>query len=175
MREWGQNSREGGRERAGAETDVDLLVHVLAALDDGEPGDEGLALVVGEGHGVRVGDPEVDAATAGVDPEEVAEGELVAEGGVEDADGDGDECPAALADVGGGAAGADGVVVCHVDVKDKLALERGKGAGSDGLPVPWLGCVVREWKERKREKVIPLRNRQAQSRSGSGLGRRAAS
>jgi hypothetical protein len=113
-------------------------VHVPATLDDGEPGDEGLALVVGEVHGVLVGDPEMDATTARVDPKEMVEAKLIAEGGVEDANGDGNEGPAAFADVGSGTAGADRVIVCHIYVEDELSLERCKGARSDGLLVPWL-------------------------------------
>ena len=115
-------------------------MHVPATLYDGEPGDEGLALVVGEVHCVWVGYPEMDAPTAGVDPEEMVEAKLIAEGSVEDANCDGYEGPAPVADVGCGTAGADGIIVCHIDVEDELALERDKSARSDGLLVPWL-CV----------------------------------
>jgi hypothetical protein len=60
-------------------------VHVLAALDDGERADESPALLVGEIHRVGVGHPEMDAATAGVDPEEVTIAKLIAYGMVENA------------------------------------------------------------------------------------------
>ena len=67
----------------------------------------------------------------------VSKGRAV-EGAVEDADGGGDEAPAAAADVGGGAAGAHGVVVGHVDVEDELAELRAEGGGADGLFVAGL-------------------------------------
>lgn len=130
--------RKGGRERLRANAHVHLFVQLLAALDDCEPSNERAALVVRERERLSVADPQMDAAPAGVDPEEVFVPELVAECAVEHAHGGGDVRPAASADVGAGAAGADGVIVGHVDVEDELAELGGEGGGADGLLVSWL-------------------------------------
>ena len=117
---------------------VHLLLHLLPALYHGQVVHQRAPLLVRELHRLLVRDPQVYAAPAGVDPEEVMVAELLADGLVEDIHGDGDEVPAAVADVGAGAAGADLVVVGHVDIEDELAQLGDEVGCADGLAVSWL-------------------------------------
>jgi len=72
----------------------------------------------------------------------VLEAEVLAQRGVDDLDGHGDEGPAAGADAGAGAAGADLVVVGHVDVEDEFFRERAEGGGfAEGLAVSRVGGI----------------------------------
>ena len=74
--------------------------------------------------GLRVRDPAVDAPAPRVHPEEVLEAEVLAQGPVQDLEGERHELPALVADGRAGAAGPDVVVVGHVNVEDELLLER---------------------------------------------------
>ena len=80
----------------------------------------------------------MDTATTGVHPQQVLVAVLVPDCRVYDLDGGGDEAPASPADVGAGAAGADGVIVGHVDIEDELALLGGEVAGSEEFTVAGL-------------------------------------
>lgn len=113
--------RKRGRERLRPLSHVDLLVHLLPALDDGQPTDEGTSLLVRELECFTVADPQVDTTSARIHPEEVAVPKLVAESAVKHAYGYGDERPAMAADVCAGATCAYRVVVCHVDIEDQFA------------------------------------------------------
>lgn len=82
------------------------------------------------------------ATAARIDPEDVCEAKVVTEGGVNDFDGHGGEGPAFAADVGFGAARADVVVVCQVNIEDDLFGERPEGGGfAEGFTVAWVGGV----------------------------------
>lgn len=81
--------------------------------------------------------------TTRVDPEDVAKAEILAEGGIDDLDGHGDEGPALAADVGLGAAGADVVVVGQIDIEAQLlgdGAER-RAVVAEGLAVPRVRAV----------------------------------
>lgn len=72
----------------------------------------------------------------------MAEAEVVAQGSVDDTDRHGDEGPAAVADGGAGAACADVVVVCHVDVEDEFFGEWSEGGRfADGFAVARVRAV----------------------------------
>ena len=73
--------------------------------------------------GLRVRDPAVDAPAPRVHPEEVLEAEVLAQGPVQDLEGERHELPALVADGRARAAGPDVVVVGHVNVEDELLLE----------------------------------------------------
>lgn len=74
----------------------------------------------------------------------MAEAEVIAQGSVDDADRHGDEGPAAVADGGAGAARADVVVVCHVDVEDEFFGEWSEGGRfTDGFAVARVRAVDR--------------------------------
>jgi len=57
---------------------------------------------------------------------------------VEDLDCGGDENPASRTDVGLGAATADGIIICHVDIKHELALEWFESGRPHGFLISWL-------------------------------------
>ncbi len=70
------------------------------------------------------------------------EAEVVAQRGVDDFDRHGDEGPAPAADAGARAAGADFVVVGHVDVEDEFFRDGAEGGGAaEGLALAWVGGV----------------------------------
>ena len=72
----------------------------------------------------------------------MAEAEVVAQGGVDDADRHSDEGPAAVANGGAGAARADVVVVCHVDVENEFFGEWSEGGRfTDGFAVARVRAV----------------------------------
>lgn len=75
---------------------------------------------------------------ARVHPQEMLIAELLAESLVQDVHGRGYEGPAALADVRLRTAGADDVVVCHVDIEHELALSGVEGAWTHGFFVSRL-------------------------------------
>ena len=102
--------------------DIDLLVHLLAALDDGEEVDEGSPLIVRQCHRLSVRYPQMNSASTRVDPEQVLVAKLLPYGRVEHADRSADEAPAAFADVRARTACSDAIVVRHVDVENELPL-----------------------------------------------------
>lgn len=114
------------------------LPALRAAADDLEVARDGPPLLVVHEAGLLVADPGVGAAAARVDPEDVAEAEVVAQGGVEDLDGHGHELPALEADVGLVAARAHVVVVGQIDVEAELL-----GEGLEGALVPQRLAVAR--------------------------------
>lgn len=104
--------------------ELDVFGGLGGTFDEFEVGGYCAPFLVVEEAGGGVTDPGVGAATAGVDPEDVGEAKVVAEGNVEGADGEGDEGPAFCADVGFVAAGSDGIVICEINVEDEFFLER---------------------------------------------------
>ncbi|KAJ7815800.1 hypothetical protein B0H14DRAFT_2603118 [Mycena olivaceomarginata] len=124
---------QGCGERSGAKAHVELLG--LVFRDDREPADDRLALVVGEGHRLLVGDPQMDSAAARVHPQQVGVAELVPYGGVEDAHGSRNEGPATLADVRVGALGRSRSCRCRTRARGKRAKEGEGGNLHDNKPV----------------------------------------
>lgn len=121
---------------------VDLFAALGAAPDDLKVAGDGAALLVVEEAGLLVADPGMGTTAARVDPEDVAEAKVVAQGGVDDLDGHDHEAPAAGADVGLVAAGTDLVVVGQVDVEAELLGEGPEGRGrAQGLAVARVRAV----------------------------------
>ena len=65
----------------------------------------------------------MDSTSARVDPKEVFVTELIANCAIKDLYGGGDKKPASRTYVGLRAATADGIVICHIDIENELALE----------------------------------------------------
>jgi len=80
----------------------------------------------------------MDSTSTGIDPKEVIITKLTANRAIEDLDGGGDKNPAPRTDVGLGAATADGIIICHIDIKHELALERFECSRPHGFLVSWL-------------------------------------
>lgn len=76
-----------------------------------------------------------------VNPQQMAETEMITESRVEDLDGGGDEAPAAATDALPGTAGTNRVVVCHVDIKNELPVRRNQRAGAQSFLVARFGVV----------------------------------
>ena len=80
----------------------------------------------------------MDTATTGVHPQQMLVAVLVPDCRVDDLYGGGDEAPASSADIGARAAGADGVVVGHIDIEDELAFLGCEVAGAEEFSVAGL-------------------------------------
>jgi hypothetical protein len=102
-------------------------MRLLSTLDDSEPTDDRLALIIGELQSFFVGNPQVNATATGVHPEEMTEPKLIANSRIEDAHSDRDECPAATTYVRTRAAGTNGIVIGHINIEDELSLLRREG------------------------------------------------
>jgi hypothetical protein len=102
--------------------DIDLLAALVAALEQLKVAGNGLPLGILHLPRPLVADPSVGASTARVDPQDVLEAKVLAQSHVHDLDGHCDPLPAQRAYLGALAAGADGVVVGHVDIKHQLLL-----------------------------------------------------
>ena len=80
----------------------------------------------------------MDPTPPRIHPEDVAIPKLVAESRVDDNHCSRYEAPTAHTDAFAGAAGADGVVVGHVDIKDEFALQGDQATWTDSLLVTRL-------------------------------------
>ena len=120
---------------------ADPLSRLVAAAHHLQIGGGGAALLVVQEAGTLVAHPGVGAAPARIHPQHVPEAQVVPQGGVQDADGDGDELPAAQADISLIAARAHVIVVSQVDVEDQLLGQRPEGSLSQRLAVARVGAV----------------------------------
>ena len=139
----GGGEREGGREGGGGERkrerekipevrmqrslDVHLLPRLRAALYNLEVARHRPPLRVRHGSRPLVADPGVGSPSPAVHPQHVLEAKVLRQRGLHHLDRHHDECPAFVADVGGGAAGPDRVVVCEINVEDELFGYRPEG------------------------------------------------
>lgn len=103
---------------------IDLLATLSSAFDHFEiPGDGPPPLIVHVPCSF-IADPGVGTSPARVDPHDVLKPEIVSQGYVDDFDGHGNKRPAFVADVRFVAACSDLVIICQVDIEDKLFRER---------------------------------------------------
>lgn len=113
-------------------------MHILSTLYDCQPADERPPLFVCQFHRFPIGDPQVNTTATRIDPKKVLVAELVAYGFVQDAHRCSDEDPAAFADVCAGATRSDGVIVSHIDIKDKFSQLWSECCWTDSLLVTRL-------------------------------------
>ena len=72
------------------------------------------------------------------------ESKIFAQGFVNNFDGHCDELPTLLTNLRTGAARSDAIVICHIDIEDKLFADRSKhGSFPEGLTISRIGRVNR--------------------------------
>lgn len=117
---------------------VDLLPTLRTPLQHLQVSRDSPPLLIIHEARLAVTHPGVGATSARVDPHDVLEAKVLAQGGVGDLDGHGYELPALEADVGLVAAGTDVVVVGQIDIEAQLF-----GQGLKAFEVPELFSVAR--------------------------------
>ena len=100
--------------------DVDFLPALRPTFYDFEVSCHSSSLVIIHGSSALIADPGMGSSTARVDPHDVLEAKVVSQGCIYDFDSHSDKRPTFVADVGFVAAGSDLVIVCQIDIEDKL-------------------------------------------------------
>ena len=103
--------------------DIDFLRHIQSSFDHLEPAHDSFALLVRKHHRFHIRDPAMNTTSPRIHPENVPEAELYAQRSVEDFYGDSDIAPASLAYPLSIAASSNFVIIRHIDIKNKFALQ----------------------------------------------------
>lgn len=121
---------------------IDLLATLSSAFDDFEIPCDGPPSLIVHVPCSFIADPGVGTSPARVDPHDVLKPEIGPQGYVDDFDGHGDERPAFVADVRLIATCSDLVVICQVDIENKLFRKRSEsGRFAEGFAISWVGGV----------------------------------